>query len=158
MAAAFTELARSYSAITIINDRADVARLAGASGVHLGQDDLSAPGARRLLTEGAIIGRSTHSADQIDAARREPIDYIAIGPVFATSTKATGYTAVGLAMVARAARTGRPVVAIGGITLANARSVIAAGASSVALIGDLLSTGDPAARTRELMAAVQDAA
>ncbi len=84
---------------------------------------------------------------QIEATAKEPVDYLAVGPVFETTTKATGYAAVGLEMVARAARSGRPVVAIGGIRLDNATSVIAAGAASVAVISDLFVGGDPAART-----------
>lgn len=140
-------MAHERGALLIVNDRADIAKLAGADGVHLGQDDLNPASARRILGEGGIVGRSTHTEAQLEKAAREPVDYVAIGPVFATSTKATGYDAVGLEMVRRAARCGRPVVAIGGITLENAPSAIGAGASSVAVIGDLL-TGDPALRAR----------
>lgn len=146
-AARVVALAHARGAIVIVNDRADIAKLAGADGVHLGQDDLDPAAARQLLGAGAIIGRSTHTEAQLAAAVAEPVDYVAIGPVFGTSTKATGYDAVGLEMVRRAATVGRPVVAIGGITLGNAASVIAAGAASVAVISDLL-TDDPAARTR----------
>lgn len=132
----------------IVNDRADLARLSGAAGVHVGQDDLPPAAARGLLGPGAIIGYSTHSVRQIAQALREPVSYIAIGPVFGTRTKDTGYEAVGLDMVraARAAAGDMPVVAIGGITLATAASVLAAGATSVAVISDLLAGGDPAAR------------
>ena len=94
-----------------------------------------------------MIGRSTHTDAQLEAAANEPVDYIAIGPVFGTATKATGYDAVGLAMVRRATAYGRPVVAIGGITLETAPAAIGAGAASVAVIGDLL-RGDPASRVR----------
>lgn len=160
--AAFLELARSVvalarasGAIAIINDRADIAKLAGADGVHLGQDDLPPSAARAMLGSSALIGRSTHSVTQVEAAAKEPVDYLAIGPVFETVTKATGYTAVGLELVAQAARTGRPVVAIGGIRLDNAASVLAAGAASVAVISDLLVTGDPAARTAEFLNALR---
>jgi thiamine-phosphate pyrophosphorylase len=152
LASAVVAVARSARAIIIVNDRADVAKLAGADGVHLGQDDLSPAAARAMLGPDAIIGRSTHSVTQIEAAATEPVDYLAIGPVFETATKATGYSAVGLAMVARAARGNRPAVAIGGIRLDNAASVIAAGAASVAVISDLLVTGDPAGRTAEFLA------
>lgn len=135
----------------IVNDRADIARLSGAAGVHVGQDDLAVEDVRRLVGVEAIVGLSTHSVEQADAALRRPISYIAIGPVFGTSTKTTGYSAVGLELVAAvvrlAARAEVPVVAIGGITLERAHDVLAAGASSVCVISDLL-RGDPAARAR----------
>jgi len=140
-------LARARGARVIVNDRADIAKLSGAHGVHLGQDDLDPAAARRLLGPAAMIGRSTHTDAQLAASAGEPVDYVAIGPVFGTATKATGYDAVGLEMVRRAASFGRPVVAIGGITLETAAAVIGAGAASVAVIGDLL-MGDPAVRVR----------
>ena len=147
--------ARPVAAAVIVNDRADIALMAGAAGVHMGQDDLPAADARRLLGPGAIVGLSTHDLAQAEAALAEPVDYIAIGPVFATGTKDTGYAAVGTGMVTRVAAAARargvPVVAIGGITLATAPAVIAAGAASVAVIGDLLrpdATGDAAAMVR----------
>ncbi len=135
--------------MVIVNDRVDIAVLSGAAGVHVGQEDVSAEQAQRLLPSGAVIGLSTHTAPQLDAALKAPITYVAIGPVFATGTKDTGYNAVGLGAVReRAARVaGRlPVVAIGGITLERAPAVIAAGATSVAVISDLLATGDVRAR------------
>ena len=153
LAAAIAELARPRGARLIVNDRADLARLANADGVHLGQDDLPPAAVRAIVGGDAIVGVSTHTLDQIDRAVAEPVSYVAIGPVFGTTTKATGYEAVGLEIVRaaaeRAARRGLPLVAIGGITLATAASVIASGAASVAVIGDLLATGDPEARTRE---------
>ena len=148
-AEAIVRLARPYGAQVIVNDRADVARLAGADGVHLGQDDLSPRAARTLLGHEAIIGLSTHDEAQVTSAAREPLTYIAVGPVFGTTTKETGYGPVGLELVRQAAATAAPVVAIGGITLANAASVLDAGARSVAVISDLLVTGDPASRVRE---------
>jgi thiamine-phosphate pyrophosphorylase len=137
-----------YGASIIVNDRADVALLAGAAGAHVGQEDVPPSAARRLLGPNAVIGYSTHTSAQIEAAVHEPVTYIAIGPVFGTATKDTGYEPVGLERVTEAARiaSGRPLVAIGGITLETAPHVIAAGASSVAVIGDLLTNGDPAAR------------
>jgi thiamine-phosphate pyrophosphorylase len=145
------DAARQAGAMVIVNDRADIARLAAAAGVHVGQDDLPADAARRLMGAAAIVGVSTHAVAQVRAAIEQPVDYIAIGPVFATATKDTGYEAVGLAMVAEAASLagprGIPVVAIGGITLATAPSVLAAGAASVAVIGDLLH-GEAAGRVR----------
>lgn len=148
-ATTIVRLAGARAATVIVNDRADIAKLAGAGGVHLGQDDLAPAAARAILGPSAVIGRSTHTPEQLERAAREPIDYLAIGPVFATRTKATGYDAVGLAMVRRAAAAGRPVVAIGGITIETAPAAIEAGAASVAVIADLLATGDPAARVRE---------
>jgi thiamine-phosphate pyrophosphorylase len=153
-ASAIVRLGRAAGATVIVNDRADIARLAGADGVHLGQHDLAPRAARSLLGDAALVGLSTHTPDQLDRAANEPVSYLAIGPVFATSTKATGYAPVGVEMVTRAARGGRPVVAIGGVTLKNARSALAGGASAVAVISDLLSTGDPARRVREYLAAL----
>jgi len=139
----------------IVNDRADIARLAGAAGVHVGQDDLPPDAARRIVGRERIVGLSTHTTAQVDAAVREPVNYIAIGPVFGTASKATGYDAVGLAMVqqaaARAHARGLQVVAIGGITLDRAEEVVRAGADAVAVISDLLRTGDPRARVREYL-------
>jgi thiamine-phosphate pyrophosphorylase len=157
LARAVVKLARESRAIIIINDRADIAKLAGADGVHLGQQDLEPSAVRAMLGASAIIGRSTHSGTQIDAATNEPVDYVAIGPVFDTATKATGFEAVGLEMVATAAKCRLPVIAIGGIKLGNAASVIAAGAASVAVIGDLLVTGDAAARTADYLNALRGA-
>lgn len=147
-------LASGYDgARVLVNDRADVARLSLAAGVHVGQTDLDPAGARRLVGDSAVVGLSTHTEAQIEAAVRQPVDYIAVGPVFSTTTKATGFSAVGLGLVASAARmAGRlPVVAIGGITLDTAWSVIEAGASSVAVITDALAGGDPVGRTRTFL-------
>lgn len=144
------QLAAPFGAAVIVNDRADLARLSGADGVHVGQDDLPPVDARRLMGADAIIGYSTHNVSQIDAAIREPVTYVAVGPVFGTRTKDTGYAAVGLELVSTAARRAdrMPVVAIGGITLENASSVIEAGGAAVAVIADLLATGDPRGRAR----------
>jgi thiamine-phosphate pyrophosphorylase len=140
--------ASPYHASIIVNDRADIAVLAKAAGVHVGQEDLAPVDARRLLGPQAIVGFSTHTVAQIEAARHEPISYLAVGPVFGTRTKDTGYSAVGLDLVVTAARLAapRPVVAIGGITLDTAASVIQAGAASVAVIGDLLAADNPQGR------------
>ncbi|HEY6361062.1 MAG TPA: thiamine phosphate synthase [Vicinamibacterales bacterium] len=142
------ERARPYGATVIVNDRADLARLSGATGVHVGQEDLAPADARAIVGESSVIGYSTHTIAQVDQAAREPVDYIAVGPVFGTRTKATGYDAVGLDLVAAAVRRahGRPLVAIGGITLETAPSVIAAGAAGVAVISDLLADGNPSGR------------
>ena len=141
-------LGQEYGAAVIVNDRVDLARMSGADGVHLGQDDLPPADARTLLGPEAIIGWSTHDTTQIARASNEPVSYIAVGPVFGTRTKETGYAPVGLDLISVAAREvpGRPIVAIGGITLASAPSVWDAGAATVAVIGDLLAGGAPAAR------------
>ena len=152
-------LAASVGARLIVNDRCDLALMAGAGGVHLGQDDLPIEAARRLLGPTAIIGVSTHGdqdAQHVDLAVRQPVSYLAIGPVYDTRTKDTGYAAVGLEAVRRTRMVAgkRPVVAIGGITLATAPDVVAAGAASVAVISDLLVGGDPARRVREYLDAL----
>lgn len=134
-------VAREAGIRIVINDRVDIALAAGAHGVHLGQDDLPAAEARKLLGETAIIGYSTHSLKQAVDAIGLPLDYIAIGPVFATSTKANAHPTVGLDGVSsvRASIGDFPVVAIGGIDRHQATEVLAAGADSVAMISDLLS-------------------
>jgi thiamine-phosphate pyrophosphorylase len=152
-ASAIVALAHAEHAIVIVNDRADIARLAGADGVHVGQDDLAPASVRSIVGTERLVGVSTHTIEQIDAAVLEPVDYVAIGPVFGTSTKSTAYEAVGLDRVRAAARAARarglPIVAIGGITLDRAADVIEAGAASVAVISDLLASGDPEVRVRE---------
>ena len=142
------QVAAPYHASIIVNDRVDLAALAKAAGVHVGQEDLAPAEARRLLGPASIVGRSTHTVAQIEAAVREPVSYLAVGPVFGTGTKETGYSAVGLELVSAAARLAGdiPVVAIGGITLETAPAVWQAGAAAVAVISDLMSSGNPTAR------------
>jgi thiamine-phosphate pyrophosphorylase len=162
LASRICELAHAVGAIVVVNDRADIARLSGADGVHIGQDDLAAPAARAIVGPCAVLGLSTHTSPQIDAAVLQPVTYVAVGPVFGTSTKATGYDAVGLDRVryASAKLASTPVLrdqplgllAIGGITLDRAVDVIAAGATSVAVITDLIACGDPEARVRAYLA------
>ena len=133
----------------VVNDRVDVALLAGAAGVHLGQTDLPPAAARQILGPGRIIGFSTHDLEQAVEADSLPVDYIAVGPVFETSTKDNPDPVVGvekLAIICRAVK--KPVVAIGGITLDNAKAALSAGAASVAVIRDLLAHEDVAQRTR----------
>jgi len=133
----------------VVNDRVDVALLAGAAGVHLGQTDLPPVAARQILGPGRIIGFSTHDLEQAVEADSLPVDYIAVGPVFETSTKDNPDPVVGvekLAIICRAVK--KPVVAIGGITLDNAKAALSAGATSVAVIRDLLAHEDVAQRTR----------
>lgn len=145
-------LARPYGAQVIVNDRADLARIAGAHGVHVGQDDLPPSAARAVLGAG-IVGISTHDEAQVDAALASAADYIAVGPVYDTATKDTGYRARGLDLVRYASGRGKLVAAIGGIDLARASEVVHAGADLIAVISDVLS-GDPAGRTREYVAAL----
>jgi thiamine-phosphate pyrophosphorylase len=150
-ASAIVALAHREGALVIVNDRAEIARLSGADGVHVGQDDLAPGMVRAIVGDDAIVGLSTHTPEQL-AAVPAGLSYVAIGPVFATATKPTGLDALGLGPVRAAAAAtrarGLPLVAIGGITLDRAADVIGAGAASVAVISDLLSTGDPEARVR----------
>jgi thiamine-phosphate pyrophosphorylase len=149
---------RAAGATLIINDRADVAALSGAHGLHVGQEDLSPADARAVIGASAVLGLSTHTREQWLAAVREPISYMAIGPAFATGTKETGYGAVGLDVIreasATAAAQGLPTVAIGGITIDNAAAVIETGAAAVAVISDLLK-GDPEDRCRAFLRTLQ---
>jgi thiamine-phosphate pyrophosphorylase len=148
-------MASPLGARIIVNDRADVARLANAAGVHVGQDDLAPAAVRTFLGADRVIGLSTHSTAQIDLAVGQPVDYVAVGPVFGSASKDTGYDAVGLQLVEDASRRahqrGLRVVAIGGITLERAPDVIRAGADSVAIISDLLTGGDPRARVSQYL-------
>ena len=124
----------------IINDRVDVALAIGAHGVHLGQDDLPPEATRKLLGAAAILGYSTHNVDQALEAVKLPIDYLAIGPIFPTTSKPDTFPVIGLKglRAVRRAIGDFPLVAIGGITHANARDAIEAGADSVAVISALL--------------------
>jgi thiamine-phosphate pyrophosphorylase len=127
------------SVTLIMNDRADLCLAAEFDGVHVGQDDLSPESARRIIGPKLTLGVSTHNAEQVQEAEKTSADYIAIGPVFTTSSKRNPDPVIGLDGVRQArAFTRRPLVAIGGITRANCRSVIEAGADSVAVISDLV--------------------
>jgi thiamine-phosphate pyrophosphorylase len=150
LADAVVARAHAAGARVIVNDRADLARLSGADGVHVGQDDLPVDDVRRIVGPDAIVGLSTHNEAQIAAAVRTSATYIAVGPIYGTATKDTGYSARGLDLVRVAARSRLPVVAIGGITLERAPEVLAAGAASVAVISDLLRE-DPAAMVRAFL-------
>ncbi|MGH9403800.1 MAG: thiamine phosphate synthase [Terriglobia bacterium] len=152
-AAALTLAARIQSAggTLIVNDRADIALAAGADGVHVGQEDLPASMARRILSS-KMIGLSTHSIEQVKQANLAPVDYIAFGPIFATGSKEKPDPVVGLSGLAEARKaTQKPLVAIGGITLENARSVIDAGADSVAVVSALLSAPDVGEQARRFL-------
>jgi thiamine-phosphate pyrophosphorylase len=127
------------SAKLIMNDRADLCLAAGFDGVHVGQDDLSPEGARKVTGPNLWLGVSTHNPEQVAIADKTSADYIAIGPVFATSSKMNPDPVVGLDGVRLARKlTSKPLVAIGGINRANGRSVLDAGADSLAVISDLL--------------------
>lgn len=146
------KIARRLNVRIVINDRLDIAMAVDADGVHVGQQDLPPDHARRLLGESRIVGFSTHSVKQAVEADRAPVDYIAIGPVFQTHTKENPHAVVGLEAIAEIKRQiSKPLVAIGGITLARVPSVLEAGADSVAVISDLLSTGNIPERIREFM-------
>lgn len=143
----------------IVNDRADIARLAGANGLHLGQDDLSVAAAREVAENGCAIGLSTHNLPQFEAAAASDADYIAVGPIFKTSGKKNPDPVVGLDLI-RAARklTRKPIVAIGGITVERAREVMDAGADSVAVISDVLKAKNPIARVQQYLEILPSAA
>jgi thiamine-phosphate pyrophosphorylase len=146
----------------VVNDRVDISRLAGASGVHLGQDDLSVSAARKVVGSEGIIGLSTHNLQQFEVAVESDADYIAVGPIFATHSKRNPDPVVGVELVRQVRKlTHKPIVAIGGITCERAREVIDAGADSIAVITDILASKNPAARVRQylqiLPAAVQPA-
>jgi len=147
-------IAKQRGVQLIVNDRLDIALAVGAHGVHLGQDDIPPEAARRLLGPNAIIGYSTHNAEQALAALTQPVDYVAIGPIFKTSTKTDTSPVLGLdgLRAVRALVREIPLVAIGGITQTNAREVIEAGADSVAVISALLSDpGNISNATRKLL-------
>ena len=139
-----------YGAAVIVNDRADIARMSKAGGVHVGQEDLT-PADVRAVAGPTVVGLSTHTPEQVAEGLASGADYLAVGPIFGTATKETGYDARGLELVQGAAGRGKPIVAIGGMTLERAPSVIAAGAASVAVITDLLTGGDLETRVRDYL-------
>jgi thiamine-phosphate pyrophosphorylase len=141
----------------IVNDRPDVAAMAYASGVHVGQDDLGVEATRSLVGE-KIIGISTHNSDQFQRAVDSSADYIAVGPIFATSSKANPDPVVGTELIRRVRDlTDKPIVAIGGIKLENAAAVIEAGADSVSVISDVLCASDRCERAKQYLDLLGDA-
>ena len=135
----------------IVNDRPDVAAMAGTSGVHVGQDDLGVEATRSLVGD-KIIGVSTHNLEQFEKAVGSSADYIAVGPIFATSSKANPDPVVGTELIRQVrGLTDKPIVAIGGIKLENAAEVVAAGADSVAVISDVLCASDQCQRAKEYL-------
>ncbi len=152
-ARAIRRLTREAGALLIVNDRFDLALLAEADGVHLGQDDLPPACLPAAARARLLVGRSTHSLDQAREACREPVDYVACGPVFGTRSKDTPYAARGLELLGEVARAcaPRPVVAIGGIEAGNLPAVLEAGAAGAAVISAVAAAPDPLAATRRLV-------
>jgi thiamine-phosphate pyrophosphorylase len=149
----FRRICDTYSALFIVNDDPDLVRACDADGVHVGQDDASAEAARELLGPDAIIGLSTHSEEQIAAANERPIDYMSVGPVWETPTKA-GRPAVGLELVSHAAeQANRPFFGIGGVDPANAGQVVRAGARRLCAVRAIRDAADPGATATALRAA-----
>lgn len=141
----------------LVNDRVDLALMAGADGAHVGQDDLPATAARRLLGTARMLGISTHDEEQVRAAQSLPVDYVAIGPVFLSSTKSGHAEPLGLRRLAACrALCARPLVAIGGITAENVRDVLAAGADAVA-VASAIASGDVETNARRLLALAGEA-
>lgn len=146
---------KSAGGVFIVNDRADIARAVGADGVHLGQDDLPVELARRVVAASQWIGYSTHQVAQVLEAEKSTADYIAFGPIFPTESKEKPDPVVGLEGLRTARKaTRKPLVAIGGITVQNAREVIEAGADAVAVISDLLRAPNLAERARQFLEAL----
>jgi thiamine-phosphate pyrophosphorylase len=146
------ECVRKVGGIFIVNDRADVARAVDADGVHVGQEDLPVESARALVGPGKLVGYSTHVLEQVREAEDSTADYIAFGPIFPTVSKQNPDAVVGLGGLREARKaTRKPLVAIGGITLENARAVIEAGADSVAVIRGLVGAPDITLRAGEFL-------
>jgi thiamine-phosphate pyrophosphorylase len=143
---------RAADALLFVNDRMDVALAVGADGAHLGQDDLPAAAARRIAPPGFLIGLSAETPELARQAEADGADYVGVGPVYATGSKADAGDAVGTTRIVQVVSAVRiPVVGIGGITIANAGEVVRAGAAGVAVIGAVMRAGDPEAATRALL-------
>jgi thiamine-phosphate pyrophosphorylase len=154
VAAELRELADETGKIFTVNDRADIASIVGADGVHLGQRDLPVAEVRRLLRPGAIVGRSTHSLEQARGAVMEGADYISVGSIFPTTTKDAG-PPVGVELIREVAReVSLPIVAIGGITAENAAEVVAAGATCLAVSSAICSAANPQAAAEAIRAKI----
>ena len=157
--AAMAKKSREVGGAFFVNDRADIAELCGADGVHLGQEDLPVEKARAFLAAERRIGYSIHNLEQARRAAALRVDYIAIGPVFPTATKENPDPVVGLETVLQVrSLTTKPLVAIGGITMENAAAVLQAGADAVAVIRDLVMAEDIEARARDILAALKSPA
>lgn len=152
-AGTFRRVADTFSALFILNDDPELARICDADGVHVGQDDVSAEQARELLGPDAIVGLSTHSEEQIAASAERPVDYISVGPIWETPTK-EGRPGVGLELIEHAAQHApHPFFAIGGIDTANAEQVVEAGAERLCAVRAIRDAADPAAAAAELRGA-----
>jgi thiamine-phosphate pyrophosphorylase len=149
---------KTHGVSLIVNDRPDVAVAAGADGIHVGQDDLDVEAARRVVGPQKWVGVSTHNLQQFQQAAGTSADYIAVGPIFATSSKANPDPEVGVDFLRRVRLlTEKPIVAIGGISRERAAEVIEAGADSIAVISGILTAPDPAERARQYLEAVESA-
>jgi thiamine-phosphate pyrophosphorylase len=149
-AATFRRVADTFSALFVLNDDPELARICDADGVHVGQDDVAAEEAREVLGPDAIVGLSTHSEEQIAAAEDRPVDYISVGPIWETPTK-EGRPAVGLDLIRHAAEQApRPFFAIGGIDTGNAEQVVEAGARRLCAVRAIRDAADPAAAAAAL--------
>jgi thiamine-phosphate pyrophosphorylase len=150
-------ISAAKDATFIVNDRPDIAYLSGAAGVHVGQTDLAVEEVRTVIGTGKWIGVSTHNEEQFRAAIGTSVDYVAVGPVFATSSKENPDPVVGTEFIRRVrGLTTKPIVAIGGITLERAAELLGAGADSVAVMSDILRAQNPATRAREFLRLVQE--
>lgn len=153
---AVAAFARSRQAQVLVNDRADLALLGTAAGVHLGKEDLPIAEARRLLGPGALIGATVRTLSDIRAAQQAGADHVGLGPIFATRTKALADAPIGIArFAALVEQSPLPVVGISGVALANIGEVARAGARAAAVASDLLAAGDVAARAAALQAAFE---
>jgi thiamine-phosphate pyrophosphorylase len=149
-AATFRRIADTFSALFIVNDDPELARICDADGVHVGQDDVSAERAREMLGPDAIVGLSTHSEEQLAASAERPVDYVSVGPIWETPTK-EGRPGVGLELISHAAaQAPHPFFAIGGIDAANVGEVVAAGAERLCVVRAIRDAAAPEAAATEL--------
>jgi thiamine-phosphate pyrophosphorylase len=154
----FGRLCREHGALFVVNDRPDLAAAAGADGVHVGRDDVAPAAARSVVGPERLVGLSTHSPAQLEAAAGEPVDYVAVGPVYATATK-PGYVPVGLELVRHAAEhAAHPWFAIGGIDAARTPEVRAAGAERIVVVRAIRDAEDPRSAAAALRAAIEEPA
>lgn len=154
MAQALLAETRPAGALLFVNDRVDVAVIAGADGAHVGQDDLPVAAARRVSPPGFLLGVSAESVELALQAEAEGADYVGVGPVYATGSKADAGEPIGLGRIAEVAAAVKiPVVGIGGIAIGNARAVVQSGAAGVAVISAVMRADDPESATRELLRA-----
>jgi len=152
------ELTARHEALLVINDRPDIARLSGADGVHVGQDDLPVADARRIAGGSILVGKSTHTPEQFDAATAEEPDYLAVGPMFASTTKPQDHIAGPQTLAEVAKRTQIPLVGIGGVTADNIEQVMRAGASCVCVCSAIIGEKDAEAAARRLLREAESAA